>query len=107
MTVDEAFQIFQTMVAARGGQVCDQLVSQSGDRLSTHIRGDESFFRLKWDKTENTLTLEISHGPGTPGGPTWWMDLIKASLVNNDLRFDTSDFNFKDAIEHGLELQGL
>src|SRR6056297_291758 len=61
--------------------------------------------RLRWHRGEESLILEITHGPAV--GPIGWYDLYKVTVhVGDDLPLDRG-VSFHDALEYGLELMGL
>ena len=105
MDVDEAFDQFRTMVAARGSEL-HWSVSESGDREELLSVNDKPCLRLLWRADDRILTLEVSHGAEI-SPEWWWLDLINARLNDRQLHFDTEDFGFADAIDHGLDLCNL
>ncbi|MES2793834.1 MAG: hypothetical protein V4719_29750 [Planctomycetota bacterium] len=106
MDVDEAFELFRSIAAARGGELQESTLLEVGDREYVLLISEKPCLRLFWQTSDQTITLDISHGPAD-GPEWWWLDLIKAKRVDRRLCFDTDDFSFMDAIDYGLELCGL
>jgi len=76
MDVDQAFERFRTMVAARGCELHGATL-ETGDREDLLLVEGKSCLRLIWRTSDHTLTLDVSHG-AQMSPECWWLDLIKA-----------------------------
>lgn len=103
VTVEDAFERFRADTLARGLSDLTDIAHPEvfGSRVSTLTR-ETAALRLVWDGKDETLTLEITHGP--PGGPAGWLNLYLALRSSGELVPDQRDFSFESAVEYGLDL---
>ena len=104
MTVDQAFEHFESSARAHGLLVPagDGGLGTVGDRL-VELERDGASIRLVWDEGAGLLSLDITHGP-PDGPPAGWLDLYRAVRVSDHLQLDQGDFDFEEAVDHGLSL---
>lgn len=104
MTVDQAFEHFESSARAHGLVVPagDGEPGTVGDRL-VELEQDGAGIRLVWDEGAGLLSLDLSHGPPDEP-PAGWLDLYRAVCVSGHLQPDQGDFDFEEAVDHGLSL---
>ena len=106
MTRDDAFEQFQSMVVAHGTKTQERSSVEMNDREVVLFVDEYPCLRLTWNAHDQTVSLEQSHGP-TDRSAVFWLDLITGVVVEGDLKFDTQDFSFTEAVACGLDLCGL
>ena len=104
MTVDQAFALFESSARARGlAFPATTAESGAGADRAVVLERDGAGLRLTWDEEAGRLSLDVTHGPPN-GPPAGWLDLYRAARLSGHLRADQSDFDFADAVDHGLSL---
>ena len=102
MTVDQAFAQFESEVRTRG--LAFQAVAPGSEtNRTTELERDGAGLRLTWDERSGLLSLDVTHGP-QGGPPAGWLDLYRAAGEPNHLRADQDNFDFAEAVAHGLSL---
>ncbi len=105
-SIPDAFNEFERMATRLGLPApSKETMPNILDGCTAVVALADGRLRLTWDGKEETLVLEISHGP--PGGQIFWLDLFCARCPEGVLtEVDNLDVDFQSSLENGMELMG-